>query len=77
MLNQRLDDYLEGCVLVEPQVKIKKCRDPHDDMFLELAVAGNAQVILSGDQDLLALHFFEGIEILSLLAFEAKYQRLG
>jgi predicted nucleic acid-binding protein len=34
------------------------CRDPDDDKFLELAVNGNADVIVSGDADLLALDTF-------------------
>jgi putative PIN family toxin of toxin-antitoxin system len=44
---------------------IRACRDPHDDIFLEVAVHGNADLILSGDEDLLCLHPFQGIAILS------------
>jgi putative PIN family toxin of toxin-antitoxin system len=32
-----------------------KCRDAHDQKFLDLAAAGNAEVLVSGDRDLLAL----------------------
>jgi predicted nucleic acid-binding protein len=32
------------------------CRDPHDLPFLHLAVAGAAQAMVTGDQDLLALN---------------------
>jgi uncharacterized protein len=42
---------------------IQICRDPKDDKFLELAVNGAAQLIITGDADLLALHPFHGIEI--------------
>lgn len=35
-------------------------RDPDDDKFLGLAVAGEAEVIVSGDQDLLVLDPFHG-----------------
>ena len=45
--------------------KITACRDSKDDKFLELAVDGRADVIITGDQDLLALHPFRGIEILT------------
>jgi predicted nucleic acid-binding protein len=31
------------------------CRDPKDQMFLELAIAGNADYLITGDQDLLCL----------------------
>ena len=44
---------------------IKACRDPKDDKFLELAVSGDADVIVTGDGDLLALHPFRGIEIIT------------
>ena len=43
---------------------IRACRDPKDDKFLELAVNGAAQLIITGDADLLALHPFRGIDIL-------------
>lgn len=44
--------------------RITACRDPKDDKFLEVAVAGKADVIVSGDEDLLVLHPFTGIPIL-------------
>jgi uncharacterized protein len=31
------------------------CRDPHDDKFLACAFAGHVKIIVSGDNDLLAL----------------------
>ncbi len=45
--------------------RIRVCRDPRDDKFLELAVNGQAHSILTGDRDLLSLHPFRGIAILS------------
>jgi uncharacterized protein len=44
---------------------VRACRDPKDDKFLELAVNGEAQLIITGDADLLALHPFRGIHILT------------
>jgi uncharacterized protein len=44
---------------------VRPCRDPKDDKFLEAALNGKAAVILSGDSDLLALHPWQGIPILS------------
>ena len=41
------------------------CRDPEDDKFLELAVSGDATHIVSGDRDLLDLHPFRGISIVT------------
>jgi putative PIN family toxin of toxin-antitoxin system len=43
----------------------RACRDPRDDKFLELAVNGMAGCILTGDADLLALHPFQEIAILT------------
>lgn len=54
---------------VIPQERITACRDPKDDKFLEVAVSGRADVIVSGDQDLLVLHPFAGIPILPPVAF--------
>jgi putative PIN family toxin of toxin-antitoxin system len=44
---------------------IHACRDPRDDKFLEVAVHGKADLIMTGDTDLLALHPFRGIAILT------------
>jgi uncharacterized protein len=38
--------------------------DPSDNRYLECAVEGSADVIVSGDRDLLALHSYEGIAII-------------
>lgn len=40
------------------------CRDPRDDMFLETALAGPADALVSGDDDLLTLHPYRGLPIL-------------
>jgi len=39
------------------------CRDPEDDKFLELAVNGWADLIISGDADLFSLDEVRGIPI--------------
>jgi uncharacterized protein len=44
---------------------LRECRDPKDDKFLEVALNGRADVIITGDADLLAMHPWRGIEILS------------
>ena len=51
--------------IVEVVQEVRACRDPKDDMFLEAAVNGRADMIVSGDRDLLALHPFRGIPILT------------
>lgn len=52
---------------------IHDCRDPKDDKFLELALDGGADVILSGDPDLLVLHPWRGIDILDPADFLDAY----
>lgn len=44
---------------------VRACRDPKDDKFLEVALNGRADVIITGDADLLGMHPWRGIEILS------------
>lgn len=49
---------------IEITRRIEACRDPKDDKFLELAVNGEADMIITGDQDLLVLNPFEKIPII-------------
>lgn len=51
--------------LVEPTRKVKVCRDPKDDMVIEAALAGKAQYVVTGDNDLLTLKEFETIRFIT------------
>ena len=51
--------------LVDITERVVECRDPKDDKFLELAVNGKADIIVSGDDDLRVLHPFRNIPIFS------------
>jgi uncharacterized protein len=44
---------------------IRQCRDPKDDKFLELAVDGKADWVITGDKDLLELSPFQSTSILT------------
>ena len=44
---------------------IRRCRDPNDDKFLELALDGNAGWIITGDKELLELSPFQSTLILT------------
>jgi uncharacterized protein len=57
--------YLSACEMVPITSSIRACRDPRDDKFLEVAVDGFADLIVTGDQDLLALHPFRDIAIVT------------
>jgi uncharacterized protein len=52
-------------VIDPPPLPQPVCRDPDDDAVLALAIAAQADLIVSGDDDLLSLQRFEGIPILS------------
>ena len=41
------------------------CRDPDDDKLLETALMGEAECVVTGDQDLQAMSPFQNIPILS------------
>lgn len=47
--------------MVEIIERIAACRDPRDDQFLEVAVNGRADWIVTGDSDLLSLDPFRDI----------------
>ncbi len=53
-------------------VPIRACRDPRDDKFLELAVNGSADLIVTDDQDVLALHPFRNTPILRPTSYLAR-----
>ena len=58
--------------IVEILQPIRASRDPKDDKFLEAAVNGRAGVIVTGDRDLLDLHPFRGIAILTPAGYLAR-----
>lgn len=63
-------DLLESkAVLTIPQVKIKLCRDPKDNMLLEAATESRASYLITGDRDLLVLKTFKKAKILKPAQF--------
>ena len=67
-----LADYLPYARAVrvpDPPPPVPACRDPFDAPFLQLAVAGKADLLVSGDKDLLALAGRGRFAILALSAF--------
>jgi putative PIN family toxin of toxin-antitoxin system len=61
-------------VLVEITETITECRDPKDNKFLELAVSGHADSVISGDEDLTSLHPFREIPVLTPREFLDREQ---
>ena len=60
---------IEKSELIEIEEVITACRDPKDDKFLELAVSGKADFMITGDRDLLVLNPFRNIEIITANEF--------
>lgn len=71
--NRFLAALLRDATFREPDESIKACRDPKDDKFLEIAVAGQAMYLITGDEDLLVLNPFRGIRIVTASEFVASY----
>lgn len=53
--------------------RFEACRDPNDNHFLELAFCSQADAIVTGDQDLLVLHPFQGIPVVSPAEFLQRF----
>jgi len=56
-------------ILVPGRVRIEASRDPDDDKFLEAAIEGRAQYLVTGDKDLLKLKTHRGVRIVTPAAF--------
>lgn len=71
--------FLTGLILqstpIEINETISECRDPKDNKFLELAVCGKANFIISGDEDLLVLNPFRNIQIITPDSFLKIHSR--
>ena len=61
--------------LVTITESVAACRDPTDDKFLELAVNGRADLIVTGDKDLLVLNPFRAIPVIAPAAFVQSASR--
>ena len=57
----------------EVKSDLKICRDPDDDKFVNCAIDARAIYIVSGDNDLLTIKNFAGIEIVTAREFYDKY----
>lgn len=69
--------YFENIEEHVPTVRFTDCVDPKDNMFLDVAIAAGASVIVCSDDHLLRLHPFEAhsqhVDILTLRDFQRLY----
>lgn len=68
-LLERVASIVEIIDVLQP---IRASRDPKDDKFLEAAVNGRADVVVTGDRDLLDLNPFRGIAIVTPADYLAR-----
>lgn len=73
IFSDALNLLIEAANLVEPSATPKICRDPNDDMFIHCAVYGQADVIVTGDNDLLVLKNIGPVAILTPDAFVKSF----
>ncbi len=70
---QERERFLESLIreseMVEITELVQACRDPKDDRILELALSGSASWVVTGDRDLLVLHPFHNIPIVTPASF--------
>ncbi len=69
-----LADYLPWCetIMVSGPLSVPECRDPLDRPFLELALSGQADALVTGDKDMLALAKAFSVPILTPDAVRAR-----
>ena len=64
-----VEDLARASFLVLGDLSVKACRDPDDDKFLAAGLQGEADYVVSGDKDLLALQEFRGVTIVTPRVF--------
>jgi len=72
-----LGDFLPFAEVIDavlPTDEVPVCRDKHDQIFLELAIAGEADALVTGDEDLLVLAEQSPIPIMTPADF---HRRIG
>ncbi len=62
---ETIELYAEAVEMVWIDLTVRDCRDMKDNKFLEVALCGRAELLVTGDLDLLCLHPWRGIAILS------------
>jgi putative PIN family toxin of toxin-antitoxin system len=68
-LTLQLNAFLSNVIIVIITQNFDNCRDKKDNKFLDLAVSGQADFLITGDKDLLELNPFHGVQILTLTDF--------
>jgi len=64
---------LESHMHTPARLKQQVCADAEDDVFVAAAIAGGAEVIVSGDKHLLDISEYEGILVLTPRSFVDRF----
>lgn len=64
-----------SCLVTASDVPADACRDPDDLNILGAAIAGRADCIITGDDDLLSVGIYEGIPILSPRQYWERFRK--
>lgn len=65
-LIETIEEYAE---FIDVKTKLNVCRDPKDNFLISLSQEGQADYLLTGDRDLLALNNFGSTTILTISDF--------
>jgi putative PIN family toxin of toxin-antitoxin system len=65
-----LDSY---AIVVSPSQKVNVCRDGKDNFLLEVALEGEANYLVTGDEDLLVINTFQSTKIIRPKEFEDMF----
>ena len=64
-----VDAFERASEMVTISGKLRMCRDPRDDMVIETAMLGNADALVTGDKDVIALRPLKGVAIVKPAEF--------
>ncbi|MCX5961586.1 MAG: putative toxin-antitoxin system toxin component, PIN family [Cyanobacteria bacterium] len=65
--------FMVAAEMIEIIERFDVCRDTKDNCFLDLAVNGQADFLITGDEDLLVLNPFQNTEIISADSFTKRF----
>jgi len=73
-----VDSYVRRVHLIMVEHRVRRvlkdpCRDEKNDKFLELALVSEADVLISSDEDLLVLHPWQDIQIVTPAVFLGEW----
>lgn len=74
-LTSPLSHIVSATKMIESSEKVKVCRDPDDDKFINCAIDSKSLYIVSGDKDLLVLDKYQDIEIITVSEFLNRYNK--